>query len=357
MGAREDSTVATGSGQNRIVTASLSDVGQVRSENQDACAEFRKPGGERLLIVADGIGGQRGGATASRLCVEEVGKAFSEGVDPPELRLRLGFQRANQQVRAAASRHLELEGMGTTAVALLVPPRPEAWVAWVGDSRAYRFRKGEMELLTQDHSLVSEWVRLGVIDPDVAEAHPQRHQLMRAIGIEQTIEVDIRRIDVQAGDRLLLCSDGLSGYLSDAEIAAVLGFETPSTAVCKLMERVKQERGAPDNVTVQILSIPEQSEGDGDRALQPKGVSRRGGARERWLRRARWRGVGVIGAMLALAAAGYYAVRVGGGGIPTAEERRRAQAEGSGAMAQGATQERDIAPQGAGPGLHDAGDR
>jgi protein phosphatase len=304
-----------------IVTASLSHVGRVRSENQDACGEFQSAAGERLLVVADGMGGHRGGALASRICVETVARAFAEEEGAPEVRIRAGFERANQEVHSAALRDPELKGMGTTCVAFLITRAGQAWVAWVGDSRAYRFRHGQMEALSEDHSVVEEWVRLGVITPEEAEVHPQRHELRRAIGVEKTVQVDVRPIDVQPGDRFLLCSDGLSGYLSEAEIAAVLGFEPPEAAVQGLVGKVVEERDAPDNVTVQILSIPERFGASEASAVPPEGVSREAPPPEPRSWRISVMAAGLIVVGLALGGALYYALRVGGGGLPLARER------------------------------------
>jgi protein phosphatase len=298
----EEPPVCAGFEDDGIVTASLSHVGRVRSENQDACGEFQSAAEERLLVVADGMGGHRGGAMASRICVETVARAFAEEEGSPEARIRVGFERANQEVRNAALRDPQLKGMGTTCVAFLITRAGQAWVAWVGDSRAYRFRHGQMEALSEDHSVVEEWVRLGVITPEEAEVHPQRHEL-------------------RPGDRFLLCSDGLSGYLSEAEIAAVLGFELPEAAVQGLVGKVVEERDAPDNVTVQILSIPERFGVSEASAVPPEGVSRGAPPAEPRSRRISVMAAGLIVVGLALGGALYYALRVGGGGLPLARER------------------------------------
>ena len=223
-------------------------------------ASSRNDRGERLILVADGMGGHRGGATASRLCVEAVGRAFELGEGLPDERLREGLDNANREVREAGRGDDELAGMGTTAVAMIFEPDGPAWLAWVGDSRAYRFRSGRLQMLTRDHSVVAEWVRLGVISEDEAETHPRRSELLRAIGGADKVEIEVRRVEVLPGDRFLLCSDGLCGFLPEPDIAAALGFDDPDAAVKKLVHKVNDEHGGPDNVTVQIAAVPAPQE-------------------------------------------------------------------------------------------------
>jgi protein phosphatase len=239
-----------------LQTALLSDVGRARSENQDACGEFRSGGGARLLIVADGMGGHRGGDTASRLALEVLGTAMSNAAAPDGSLLERAIEDANARVRSESEANLELRGMGTTCVALLFAPGNAAWVAHVGDSRAYRWRRGSLEALTRDHSLVGELVRRGEITPEEAEVHPRRNEILRSIGITSAVEVELRPIDVLPGDRYLLCSDGLSGVVSEHEISAVLAAEPPDRAAQILVDAANA-RGGPDNVTVAIGVIPE----------------------------------------------------------------------------------------------------
>ena len=148
--------------------ASLSDVGRMRTENQDACGEVFDSAGNRLLIVADGMGGHAGGSTASRICVETVCREFQDSSAALDVQLRLASQQANADVCEVAGENAELAGMGPTAVALALDPMGGAWVAWVGDSRAYRLRQGELQAITDDHSWVAEAVRMGVIAADEA---------------------------------------------------------------------------------------------------------------------------------------------------------------------------------------------
>ncbi|MCP4039162.1 MAG: serine/threonine-protein phosphatase, partial [bacterium] len=218
--------------------------------------EFRIANGERLLIVADGMGGHAGGVTASRLCIESAARVFESGEGSAGERVSRGLEEANRAVYAASEADPSLRGMGTTGVALLFEPSGTVSLAWVGDSRAYRFRNGQLEQLSDDHSLVADWVRLGRITEEEAETHPRRNELLRAIGPDPSVEVDRKSYTVEPGDIYLLCSDGLCGYLSAAEISAVVGFNRPENAVRLLVDKVNVERNSPDNVTVQIMEVP-----------------------------------------------------------------------------------------------------
>jgi protein phosphatase len=259
----------------RLVTASRSDVGRVRSENQDACAEWSHASGARLLLVADGMGGHRGGSTASRLAVEAVGEVFAAGADDPEATLRRAFAEANARILRRAEEEPRLSGMGTTGVALLFAADGSAFVAHVGDSRAYRIRGGAIQALTADHSVVAELMRVGMLRPDEAEEHPGRHTLLRALGTEDEVKVDVARVDARPGDRFVLCSDGLSGVVSDEEIARLLSGNALPGAVEGLVA-LANERGGPDNVTVSAALLPGAQEGPGRRAAPRAGRRRRG---------------------------------------------------------------------------------
>jgi protein phosphatase len=240
-----------------VRAASLSDVGLRRATNQDSYGEFEHASGLRLWVVADGMGGHRGGETASRVAVEAMGRVFGEadpGTAPLEL-LRTAFERANAEVHDLASRTPELAGMGTTGVALLLHDG-SAWVGHVGDSRAYRMRGGHLEALTQDHSLVAELQRRGFVTAEEAAVHPRRNEVLRSIGIEPEVEADLAAIPVEPGDRFLLCSDGLCGVVPEEEIAPVLAGEVPEQAVRRLVD-LAIAHGAPDNVTVQVVTIGE----------------------------------------------------------------------------------------------------
>jgi protein phosphatase len=239
----------------QLRTASLTDVGRTRSENQDSYGEFRGPSGARLMAVADGMGGHQGGATASRITIEALGEVFERAPDSGEETLRDAFETANARVHQTAQGRRELRGMGTTCVALVFAADGTAWVAHVGDSRAYLLRDGCMAPLTADHSTVAELVRLGKITPDEAAVHPRRNEILRSIGAEPSVQVDVAPVDVRPGDQYLLCSDGLSGLVSDPEMGAVLQRESPENAT-RILVDLANERGGPDNVTVMVTAVP-----------------------------------------------------------------------------------------------------
>ena len=244
-----------------IRIASRSDVGRLRRANEDSCGLFDGAGGERLLVVADGMGGHRGGATASQLAVATIGEVFEQRFGDTrngEETLRRAIGEANRRIFALAQTDPELEGMGTTVVAFLLEllePGLRGAVAHVGDSRAYLHRRGRLEPLTTDHSVVAEMHRRGLISTEEALFHPRRNEILRSVGVLPTVEIEAKRVDLEAGDTILLCSDGLSGVLDDEEMAAVVARESPEHAVETLI-RLANERGGPDNITVQLLALP-----------------------------------------------------------------------------------------------------
>ena len=246
-----------------IGLASKTDIGQVRQANEDSCDTFAREDGTRLLVVADGMGGHRGGATASSTTVATIAEIFdAEASARPSDMLGRAIEAANARVFEMAQQDPELEGMGTTVVAFHLDARGRGTVAHVGDSRAYRYRNGRLEPLTTDHSVVAEMQRRGLLSADEAAVHPRRNEILRSVGVLPDVEVEVADVDVHPGDRFVLCSDGLSGVVTDDEIAAVVQAESPEGAVDTLI-RMANERGGPDNITVQILSIPaDESRGD-----------------------------------------------------------------------------------------------
>ena len=242
----------------RICVVSLSDTGRQRSSNQDLYGESRAPDGSRVLIVADGMGGHAGGETASRIAVETVCARVEGASQAPELALRDALAEANRAIFERARGDAGLAGMGTTGVALWFGPGGASAVAHVGDSRAYRLRGGRLERLTEDHSLVAELQRRGLLSEEQAAVHPRRNELLRSLGIDPEVEVDVAPVELEPGDCFLLCSDGLCGVLADDEIAAVLAREAPEQAARSLVDGAN-ERGGPDNITVQIARVPDDA--------------------------------------------------------------------------------------------------
>lgn len=246
-----------------VELASRSDVGQVRSANEDSCDTFERADGTRLLVVADGMGGHQGGATASRITVAAIREVFDQDTSSStEDMIQRAIEAANARVYEMSQEDRELEGMGTTVVAFVLDSRYQGTVAHVGDSRAYRHRQGQLEALTTDHSVVAEMHRRGLISAEEAAIHPRRNEILRSVGVLPEVEIEVAAVGVAPGDRFVLCSDGLSAVVADHEIAAIVHSETPGSAVDVLI-RLANERGGPDNITVQVLSIP-TDDGEGD---------------------------------------------------------------------------------------------
>jgi len=245
--------------------ASLSDIGRVRAQNEDRCGTFENTAGDRLLVVADGMGGHRGGATASQLAVESLEAALARAEDVSGDWLAEAIHAANREVNARAADDADLRGMGTTLVAILISVSGRSWVAHVGDSRAYRLRAGALEQLTEDHSVVAEMLRRGVITPEEAENHPRRNEILRSVGIEAEVEPEVREVELRADDRLLLCSDGLCGVVSREQITRQLSAHTAPDGVEHLVETANQ-LGGPDNITVVIADVPARFPGAERRA-------------------------------------------------------------------------------------------
>jgi protein phosphatase len=225
----------------------------LRNSNQDDFGEGERPHGH-WFVVADGMGGHAGGATASRLAVETI-LAGESGGPEPDARLRRAFQSANTRIHQAALDDARLAGMGTTAVALAFE-RGRCWVGNVGDSRAYRLRGDVLEAVSQDHSVVAEFVRRGYISAAQARTHPRRNELLRSLGTLAEVEVDVDPVDAAPGDTFMLCSDGLCGVIEDESIEEILRTGSAADAAEALIAAANN-RGGPDNITVQVIRIPE----------------------------------------------------------------------------------------------------
>jgi protein phosphatase len=227
--------------------AARSDVGRERDGNEDSFLE-RPP----LFVVADGMGGAEAGEVASRTVVE-VFEAAAAAVELPDA-LEATVQKANGQIHAMAVENPSRKGMGCTTTASVVAGR-QLTTAHVGDSRLYRLRGGNLEQLTDDHSLVGGLVRLGQLTPEEAEHHPQRSVILRAVGVEAAVEVDILHHELEPGDVYLACSDGLTGMVRDEVVAETLGmFPTLADAADMLIE-LANTAGGRDNITVVLFRI------------------------------------------------------------------------------------------------------
>jgi protein phosphatase len=241
------------------------DIGRARERNEDAYL-VRDP----LFAVADGMGGHRGGNVASKVALEAIRAFDADGTDGDSTSaLVKDIRTANETVLARGEADRDLRGMGTTITALLVQGE-HATIAHVGDSRAYRLRDGGLEQLTQDHTLVHQLVEEGRITADQAGRHPQRSILTRAVGVEPSVDVDASTIELRLGDRLLLCTDGLTGMLSDDAIREVLASEEdPQRASDRLVEAANAA-GGDDNITVVVIDVLEASPAPD--AAKPAGV-------------------------------------------------------------------------------------
>ena len=237
----------------KLTAAARTDVGRRRPANEDSYALAPELG---LFLVADGMGGHRAGQVASGLAARAtVGTLRGQAGDArgPADRLRAGVAAANAEILASSRIKPELAGMGTTLVALLAEGGRMA-LAHVGDSRAYRIRRGEIERLTDDHTVVGELVRRGEISARAAESHPHRHVLTRALGVRRQLDADLLEVEPLPGDVYLLCSDGLTGHLADADIAVLVDSAADLEAAAQSLVDLANERGGEDNVTVVLIA-------------------------------------------------------------------------------------------------------
>ncbi len=241
-------------------SGSASDVGRVRNVNQDLPLERAN-----LYAVADGMGGHVGGEVAARVAVETLEQAFERA--PTVEGLLEAFSEANAAVWHESQVNVDLRGMGTTltAVALVggTGGKDVLALANVGDSRAYLFSGGDITQITDDHSLAEERMRQGEMTEEEAAVHPQRHILTRALGVSSQVDADMWELGLRTGDRLLLCSDGLSNEVGSNEIAAILGeIDDPAEAAQRLVDAANGHGGA-DNITVVVVDVQVGEEGDG----------------------------------------------------------------------------------------------
>jgi PPM family protein phosphatase len=245
----------------------VTDAGKVRQNNEDALL-VGEGEDETLFVVADGIGGFEAGEVASSLAVDVL-----KGLRP-DGSFETAIAEANRRILAAGRGDEKLSGMGTTVVAIRfggTQREPLAEVAHVGDSRAYLVRGGEMNPITEDHSLVAELVRSGDLTRDQAAEHPQKNLITRALGADDDVDVDTTVLPTEAGDRVLLCSDGLSDMVPEARISEILleSLEDPERAARNLLSAAL-DAGGNDNITVIVVDVKEQ-------APPPRRVRRREG--------------------------------------------------------------------------------
>jgi serine/threonine protein phosphatase PrpC len=237
----------------RARTVCLTHPGKVRTANEDSHFANEEGG---VWIVADGMGGHDDGQLASSLVVEAMRQApltgrFEDDVDT----LAEALRQANAEIQRTAA--AQDKRMGSTAVALYLADRQFACL-WAGDSRIYLLRDGALHQLTRDHTQVQEMVDRGLLTPAEARHHPMSHVLSRAVGVQETLELDAISDEAAARDVFLLCSDGLTGLVSDDEIATTLSSLSVNAACNRLLQMVL-DRGAPDNVTMVAVSCEEKT--------------------------------------------------------------------------------------------------
>lgn len=233
----------------------FSDPGLIRSSNQDAY--YVDPEG-RFFIVADGMGGHAGGEEASRIATREIQAYLVANWGSSESTAKLlekALWRANEGILQDQQNHPERADMGTTVVVVIFRSPDSPLCAHVGDSRLYRLRGTQLDQVTEDHTWVARAIKVGDITSDEARVHPFRHVLSRCLGREDLHQVDVQPLDAKVGDRLLLCSDGLTEELVDQKIADYL-HDTSSLekAALSLIEAAKEE-GGHDNITVVIVAV------------------------------------------------------------------------------------------------------
>jgi len=244
----------------RIEVAGQTDVGRKRAHNED---NFAILGDYGLYIVADGMGGHASGEVASQLAVDTMREFFAATTDDPdrtwpykmdrskgyeENRLITGIMLSNLRIFESAKTNPGQRGMGTTIVAMFVT-REGVYVAHVGDSRVYRIRDGQMEQLTEDHSLLNDYRKMKQLTDEEIANFPHKNVIVRALGMKETVKVDTRFESPRPGDVIVLCSDGLAGPVTDDDIRSiVLSTSDLQAAAQKLVDRAN-ENGGPDNVT------------------------------------------------------------------------------------------------------------
>ena len=232
-----------------------SDVGRQRSVNEDDLV-VSPP----FFAVADGMGGAKAGEVASAIAAGTFEGEADSG-EPAEAQLARILREANRRIYELAVKDESHRGMGTTLTAAMVH-REEVSFAHVGDSRAYVFRRGELEQLTSDHSLVAELERSGQISPEAAEHHPQRSIITRALGPEPEVEVDTYTVSGRDGDLFLICSDGLTSMISDEEVASILRSSESLEDAGERLVRAANQSGGKDNITVVLFRLSEEPDVD-----------------------------------------------------------------------------------------------
>jgi protein phosphatase len=248
----------------------ITDVGLQREHNEDSFAVLPE---HDLFIVADGMGGHRAGDVASRLASESISDFFQRtageevtwpfhfdsALSESENRLLTAIRLANRQIYEHSLKSQDLRGMGTTVVgALFNPDTRKMYVGHVGDSRAYMIRDGRISQLTRDHSLVNDYLKVMPDMPEDQRSELPKNVITRALGMQDSVEVDLLAHEVKVGDTFVLCSDGLSGMISDTEIMQMAGNGRDPTDACRDLAALANEHGGEDNITAVVVRIVER---------------------------------------------------------------------------------------------------
>ena len=256
----------------QIASGGATDVGMVRTNNEDC---FRIVPSLNLFVLADGMGGEAHGEVASSLAVETVVKHCLEGTENPaapllgeaktgltakSCRLKSALHLANQRVFESAEEHPEQRGMGATLTAAWIDDLNLS-IGHVGDSRLYLLRTGLLQQLTSDHSLVAEQVRRGILTASEAESSTMQNVLLRALGTQPEVEVDVEQVGLFSHDVLLLCSDGLTRMVTEPEIAGALQSEPDPQKAAEKLIKLANEGGGVDNVTAIVVSLKPERKG------------------------------------------------------------------------------------------------
>ncbi len=228
----------------------MTHVGRVREQNEDTVCVC--PGAYGLYILADGMGGHVGGEVASALAAQTLAAVLRDSVPSAE-RLEQAFCRVNTAIYEKQQNDPALAGMGTT-LTVLWEGKTHVYIGHVGDSRAYLLLGGRLRRMTEDHSLVEEMVRAGMITEEQAKTHPYRSVITRAMGTDESVQADVTEVLKAPGERWLLCSDGLSDMVEDAQIERLLAMNDPGAAAGALVETAL-ENGGRDNISVMVLEV------------------------------------------------------------------------------------------------------
>ncbi len=249
----------------KLTSAGRTHVGMKRTHNEDSLRLFRE---ENLFVVADGMGGHASGEVASQMSVETLAEFFRATAEDEEItwpyklekgrkfeenRVITGVKLSNRRIFEAASRDAKLKGMGTTIVVTFFV-NDRCYIGHVGDSWVYRHRAGELVQLTEDHSLLNDYIKMRQLTQEEIDAFPHKNVIVRALGMKETVQVDIMSEAPEDGDIYLLCSDGLSGMVTDNDLAAIVEEEGPDLdRICEALIDAANENGGTDNITVILV--------------------------------------------------------------------------------------------------------